>query len=121
MGLANSEWNAAFRAIYRKPLVYFLEHRKEIFTTSDGQYGSKCDIKEVFASDDYKSIYNLVILLSFKKILRDADFNICCRSMTFLAYFSIIFCRFQLNHLGTYKGYIIKLLSRGFLFNAFGN
>ena len=67
MGLANSEWNAAFRAIYRKPLVYFLEHRKEIFTTSDGQYGSKCDIKEVFASDDYKSIYNLVIILSFSK------------------------------------------------------
>ena len=60
LDLTKSEWNAAFRAILRQPLSYFLEHRKEIFTKFDNKYGVELEKGETYMSDDYKAMVNLV-------------------------------------------------------------
>ena len=52
--ITEQEWNAAFRAVLRKPLSYFLEHRKEIFNTFDKKYGTELPEGEIYLSEDYK-------------------------------------------------------------------
>ena len=62
INLTKSEWNSAFRAILRKPLDYFLQNRKEIFTNFNMKYGFELDEGEIYQSDDYKALNNLVIV-----------------------------------------------------------
>ena len=50
--LIQEEWFIALRIILSKPLSYFVNNRKELFTAH--QPG------EVYKSDEFKSIYNLV-------------------------------------------------------------
>ena len=52
--ITEQEWNAAFRAVLRKPLSYFLEHRKEIFNVFDKKYGTELPEGEIYLSEDYK-------------------------------------------------------------------
>ena len=52
--IAEQEWNAAFRAVLRNPLSYFLDHRKEIFNVFDKKYGAELLEGEIYLSEDYK-------------------------------------------------------------------
>lgn len=60
LDLTKTEWNAAFRAILRKPLSYFLENRKELFTKFDVTFGTNLEKGDIYSSDDYKALANLV-------------------------------------------------------------
>ena len=52
--IAEQEWNAAFRAVLRRPLSYFLDHRKEVFNVYDKKYGSELPEGDIYLSEDYK-------------------------------------------------------------------
>ena len=71
--ITEQEWNAAFRAVLRKPLSYFLDHRKEIFNVFDKKYGAELLEGEIYLSEDYKVRGNRV---KYSVMLRKND-EIC--------------------------------------------
>ena len=58
--LVQEEWFLALRAILNKPLSYFLERRKELTLEMDRTWATNLKESEVYSSNDYKSLFNLV-------------------------------------------------------------
>ena len=57
--VTKSEWMIAFRAILKKPMSYFLEHKDDILIPPDLKYGT--NLKEGGYGSDLKSYINLVL------------------------------------------------------------
>ena len=94
-GQPDKAWALELQVLLKKPLSFYLENRKEMFTTHNTQYGTVAnqdDQDEVFSSNSYKSLYNLTTLNHLRPLARQ-------HNMAFMTYF-FLKCLDKVNYFG---------------------
>jgi hypothetical protein len=95
-GLIQEQWYLALRAVLRKGLGFFLENRKYMFTKHDTTYGANLkedDLDQVYLSDCYKSMFNLVSL--------DMSWPVSMQHFKAFTAFYFLKCLQKVNFFGT--------------------